>query len=264
MTPATDLRLARRPRRLRASATLREIVRETTLRAADLILPLFVSAKISSRQPVASMPGVFQLTVAEAATEARLARDAGVRAVLLFGIPAHKDELGSGAYDDDGVVQQAARALKAADPDLVIIADVCLCEYTSHGHCGVTEHGENGHFHVHNDASVALLARTAVSLAAAGCGHRGPQRHDGRPRRRDPRGARRTRLPGHADHELRVEVRQRVLRAVPRRGGRRTAVRRPAHLPDGPGQRARSSPRGPRSTWRNPPTCSSSNRGCRT
>ena len=168
MTPATDLRLARRPRRLRASAALREIVRETHLRAADLILPLFVSAKIDSRQPVASMPGVFQLSVAETVAEALAARDAGVRAVLLFGIPAHKDELGSGAYADDGVVQAACRALKSAAPDLLLIADVCLCEYTSHGHCGVTEHGENGHFHVHNDASVALLARTAVSLAASG------------------------------------------------------------------------------------------------
>lgn len=168
MTPAADLRLARRPRRLRASAALREIVRETTLRASDLVLPLFVSAKISSRQPVVSMPGVFQLTVADAVADALAARDAGVRTVLLFGIPAHKDESGSGAYADDGVVQQAARALKVADPDLLIIADVCLCEYTSHGHCGIVERGENGHFHVHNDASVALLARTAVSLAAAG------------------------------------------------------------------------------------------------
>ena len=114
------------------------------------------------------MPGVFQLPVAEAVAEALAARDAGVRAVLLFGIPAHKDELGSGAYAEDGIVQEAVRALKAADPELLIIADVCLCEYTSHGHCGITEHGENGHFHVHNDASVALLARAAVSLAAAG------------------------------------------------------------------------------------------------
>ncbi len=168
MTPAADLKLSRRPRRLRASAALREIVRETSLHASDLILPLFVSAKIDSRQPVASMPGVFQLPIAEAVAEALAARDAGVRAVLLFGIPAHKDEQGSGAFADDGVVQRAIRAMKAADRNLLIIADVCLCEYTSHGHCGVTEHGENGHFHVHNDASVALLARAAVSLAAAG------------------------------------------------------------------------------------------------
>jgi porphobilinogen synthase len=146
-------------------------VRESSLRAADLILPLFVSGKIAARQPVSSMPGVFQLTVAEAVAEARIARDAGVRAVLLFGIPAHKDELGSGAYADDGVVQQALRALKAADPTLLLIADVCLCEYTSHGHCGVVENGErgaHGDFRVDNDASVALLARTAVSLAGAG------------------------------------------------------------------------------------------------
>ncbi len=168
MTPPFDLSLARRPRRLRATAALREMVRETTLRSADLILPLFVSEKITRRQPVASMPGVAQLTVAETVAEARAARGLGVRAVLLFGIPAHKDEQGSGAYDEQGVVPQAVRALKAADPELVVITDVCLCEYTSHGHCGLTERSPDGHFHVLNDASVELLARTAVSHAAAG------------------------------------------------------------------------------------------------
>ncbi len=168
MTPPFDLSLARRPRRLRATPALREMVRETTLRAADLILPLFVSEKIAQRQPIASMPGVAQLTVAETVAEARAARDLGVRAVLLFGIPAHKDEQASGAYDDGGVVQQAVRALKAADPELVVITDVCLCEYMSHGHCGITERNGDGHFHVLNDASVELLARTAVSHAAAG------------------------------------------------------------------------------------------------
>ena len=168
MTPPLDLALARRPRRLRATPALREMVRETTLRAADLILPFFVSEKITVRQPVASMPGVAQLPVAELVAEARAARDLGVRAVLLFGIPAHKDERASGAYDDSGVVQQAVRALKAADPELVVITDVCLCEYMSHGHCGVTERGADGQFHVLNDASVELLARTAISHAAAG------------------------------------------------------------------------------------------------
>ena len=168
MTPPFDLALTRRPRRLRATAALREMVRETSLRATDLILPLFVSEKIAQRNPIASMPGVAQLTVDETVTEARAARDAGVRAVLLFGIPAHKDEHASGAYDDNGIVQQAVRALKAADSELVVITDVCLCEYTNHGHCGVTERGHDGHFHVLNDASVELLARTAVSHAAAG------------------------------------------------------------------------------------------------
>ncbi len=168
MTPPFDLSLARRPRRLRATPALREMVRETTLRAADLILPLFVSEKIAQRQPIASMPGVAQLTISETVAEARAARDLGVRAVLLFGVPAHKDEQASGAYDDQGVVQRAVRALKAADPELVVITDVCLCEYMSHGHCGVTERNGDGHFHVLNDASVELLARTAVSHAAAG------------------------------------------------------------------------------------------------
>ncbi len=168
MTTPFDLSLARRPRRLRATPALREMVRETTVRAADLILPLFVSEKIAQRQPIASMPGVAQLTISEAVTEARSARDLGVRAVLLFGIPAHKDEQASGAYDDQGVVQQAVRALKTADPELVVITDVCLCEYMSHGHCGITERNGDGHFHVLNDASVELLARTAVSHAAAG------------------------------------------------------------------------------------------------
>ena len=170
MTTDPDDRLAllRRPRRLRATAALREMVRETVLRPADLILPLFVSAKIASRQPIASMPGVFQTTVAELVADAHAAREGGVRAVLLFGIPEHKDEAASGAYAEDGIIQQAVRALKAADPELVVITDVCLCEYMSHGHCGVTERGHDGHFHVLNDESVALLARTAVSHAAAG------------------------------------------------------------------------------------------------
>ena len=168
MTPPFDLSLARRPRRLRATPALREMVRETTLRAADLILPLFVSEKITSRQPIASMPGVAQLTVGETVAEARAARETGVKSVLLFGIPAHKDERASGAYAEDGVVQQAVRALKAADPELVVITDVCLCEYMRDGHCGITERHGDGHFHVLNDESVELLARTAVSHAAAG------------------------------------------------------------------------------------------------
>ncbi len=168
MPPPFDLALARRPRRLRATAALRELVRETSVHATDLILPLFVSERITSRRPVGSMPGVEQLTVDEIAREGVAARRAGLRAVLLFGIPVEKDERGSGAYADDGVVQQAVRALKAAAPDLVVITDVCLCEYTSHGHCGVVENRGGNDFHVHNDVSVELLARVAVSHAAAG------------------------------------------------------------------------------------------------
>jgi porphobilinogen synthase len=161
--------LVRRPRRLRATPALRSMVRETEVRVSDLIQPFFVSEKVTARQAVGSMPGVFQLTVPELVDDALAAVQAGVPAVLLFGIPAAKDEQGSGAYAEDGIVQQAVRALKKAAPELVVITDVCLCEYTSHGHCGVVERGDGaGHFHVHNDASVELLARTAVSHARAG------------------------------------------------------------------------------------------------
>jgi porphobilinogen synthase len=169
MIPANPLpSLVRRPRRLRATPALRSLVRETDVRPGNLILPLFVSEKISQRSPIASMPGVAQLTVAEAAEEAHAAWRAGVGAVLLFGIPAHKDEQASGAYAADGIVQQAVRALKAAAPELAVITDVCLCEYMSHGHCGITRGDGDGHYEVVNDASVELLARTALSHAEAG------------------------------------------------------------------------------------------------
>ncbi len=159
--------LLKRPRRLRSSPVLRAMVRETTLAPHDFILPLFVSEKITSPAPVASMPGVFQLTEKALVEEAAGAHADGVPAVLLFGIPAHKDEQASQAYAAHGVVQRSVRALKAAVPGLLVITDVCLCEFMSHGHCGVTTfHG--GHAHVDNDASVALLAQTAVSHAEAG------------------------------------------------------------------------------------------------
>ncbi len=159
--------LLKRPRRLRSSPVLRAMVRETTLAPHDFILPLFVSEKITSPAPVASMPGVFQLTEKALVEEAAGAHADGVPAVLLFGIPAHKDEQASQAYAAHGVVQRSVRALKAAVPGLLVITDVCLCEFMSHGHCGVTTfHGE--HAHVDNDASVALLAKTAVSHAEAG------------------------------------------------------------------------------------------------
>ncbi|KAB2643968.1 MAG: porphobilinogen synthase [Verrucomicrobia bacterium] len=159
--------LLKRPRRLRSSPVLRAMLRETALSPHDFILPLFVSEKITSPAPVASMPGVFQLTEKALVEEAAGAHADGVPAVLLFGIPAHKDEQASQAYAAHGVVQRSVRALKAAVPGLLVITDVCLCEFMSHGHCGVTTfHG--GHAHVDNDASVALLAKTAVSHAEAG------------------------------------------------------------------------------------------------
>ncbi len=143
------------------------MVRETALHASDFILPLFVSEKISVRVPLASMPGVFQLAEQEVIAEAQDAHRAGVHAVLLFGIPAEKDEHASQAYAEDGIVQRTVRALKKSVPGLIVITDVCLCEFMSHGHCGIA------HFHgddvvVENDASVELLVKTAVSHAAAG------------------------------------------------------------------------------------------------
>ena len=160
-------RLVQRPRRLRRSESVRNLVRETKLTAHDFILPLFVSEKLSSRKAIASMPGVYQLAPGEVAEEAARAHALGVQGVLLFGIPRAKDESATGAYADDGVVQEAARAIKSKCPGLVVMTDVCLCEYMSHGHCGVTRiDGE--HFHVLNDESVELLVKTAVSHAKAG------------------------------------------------------------------------------------------------
>ena len=160
-------KLVHRPRRLRRSAGVRNLVRETRLSPHDFILPLFVSEKISGRRPIPSMPGVFQLSIQEAVEEASGAQTAGLQALLLFGIPAQKDERATGAYADDGIVQQAIRAIKAKAPELVVMTDVCLCEYMSHGHCGVTRL-DGDHFHVLNDATVELLVKTALSHAAAG------------------------------------------------------------------------------------------------
>ncbi|GAB4276585.1 MAG: porphobilinogen synthase [Coriobacteriia bacterium] len=153
-----------RPRRLRSSETLREMVRETSLDASDLIYPLFVKPGEGLKDEVPSMPGVFQLTVDMLAAEAEEVLSLGIPAVILFGLPESKDEQGSGAYAEDGIVQRAIRALKASHPDLFVITDVCMCEYTSHGHCGLLdEHGC-----VMNDPTLELLAKTAVSHAEAG------------------------------------------------------------------------------------------------
>jgi porphobilinogen synthase len=160
-------KLLHRPRRLRRSPALRNLARETHLSVHDFVLPLFVSEKVQQRRPIVSMPGVFQLSVKEVADEAHAAQDLGLQAVLLFGIPAQKDEQASGAYAEDGIVQKALRAIKSKSPDLVTITDVCLCEYMSHGHCGVTRI-DGDHFHVLNDETVELLVKTALSHAAAG------------------------------------------------------------------------------------------------
>ena len=155
---------ATRLRRLRSSAALRGLVRETRLDAGDLILPLFVTHGSDRREPIAAMPGVERLTIEHAVAEAAAAAALGIPAVMLFGIPADKDAEGSGAWDDEGVVQLAIRAIKQELPELLAIPDLCLCEYTSHGHCGVLRDDAS----VDNDATLALLARTAVSHARAG------------------------------------------------------------------------------------------------
>jgi porphobilinogen synthase len=152
-----------RPRRLRRNPVLRDMVRETRLAPDDLIYPLFVVEGRDVRRPIASMPGVFNLSVEHAVAEARQAKSLGIPSVLLFGIPNHKDAKGSQAYAQDGIVQRAIREIKAADPDIQVIADVCLCEYTDHGHCGVLEEG-----HVVNDATLPLLSQMAVTCAQAG------------------------------------------------------------------------------------------------
>ncbi len=158
-----------RMRRLRRSESLRALVRETVLDPGDLIYPLFLCPGKGVRREVGSMPGVFNLSVDEAVREAEEAAKLGVGGLLLFGLPESKDEQGTGAWDENGIVQQGLRALKKSEASkkLVVIADVCLCEYTSHGHCGVIVEGREG-WEVDNDPTLDLLARTAVSLAKAG------------------------------------------------------------------------------------------------
>jgi porphobilinogen synthase len=154
---------ATRLRRLRKTGVMRELVRETTLTPADLVLPMFVQLG-EERTPVEAMPGVERMSISHAVEEAGAAHALGIPAVLLFGVPAEKDEQASGAYDDEGVVQLAVRAIKEAHPDLLVITDVCLCAYTSHGHCGVVL----GDGTVDNDVSLELLAKTAISHARSG------------------------------------------------------------------------------------------------
>ncbi|MDR1016153.1 MAG: porphobilinogen synthase [Coriobacteriales bacterium] len=153
-----------RPRRMRANATVRSFIRESDLRAKDMIYPLFVRPGEGQKTPVPSMPGVYQLSVDMVAAEIDELVELGIKAVLLFGLPHHKDEIGSEAYDDHGVVQEAIRAIKAHCPEMYIITDVCMCEYTSHGHCGVLD--ENGY--VLNDPTLELLAKEALSHVRAG------------------------------------------------------------------------------------------------
>ena len=152
-----------RARRLRRTDALRSLVRETKLTRDDFVLPLFVCSGTNVRREVSSMPGVFNLSVDETAAEVSRAFDMGVRSVIVFGLPEAKDEIASGAYAEDGIVQRALRAIKKSTPDIIAMADTCLCEYTSHGHCGVVRDND-----VVNDESLKLLAKTALSQAEAG------------------------------------------------------------------------------------------------
>ncbi len=157
------MKLIKRPRRLRQSAVLRELVRETRLNPTNLIYPLFACPGEGVRREIRSMPGVFNLSIDELVKEAASARGAGVSSLIIFGLPERKDEQGSGAFAEDGITQRAIRAIKREVKEMVVIADTCLCEYTSHGHCGVIEEGD-----VANDPTLEILIKTAISQAQAG------------------------------------------------------------------------------------------------
>ena len=152
-----------RMRRLRRTPAIRDLVRETRLQLDDLVYPLFVIAGENIKNPISSMPGCYQLSIGNVLPEVREIVQLGIKAILLFGIPAHKDPAATGAYDSEGIVQMAIRAIKDEFPDLVIITDVCLCEYTDHGHCGVVQEGE-----VLNDVTLELLSKMAVTHAESG------------------------------------------------------------------------------------------------
>src|SRR5256886_1529900 len=155
---------ATRMRRLRRTGALRGLIRETDLAPAHLVYPMFIELGVESRSPIEAMPGIDRFSINSAVEEAGEVHELGIPALLLFGIPSAKDESGSGAYDDEGVVQLAVRALKEAHPDLLVFTDVCLCQYTSHGHCGVVRPDGT----IDNDVTLELLARTAITHAAAG------------------------------------------------------------------------------------------------
>ena len=221
---------------MRTSGALRGLVRETELSVEHLIYPLFVTHGSNRREPIESMPGIERLTISHLADEAREIAALGIPAVLLFGIPADKDEAASGAYDPEGIVQLAVRAIKQAEPSLTVITDVCLCEYTSHGHCGfVREDGA-----VDNDLTLEMLAKTALSHAESGADAIAPSdMMDGRVGT-IALAARRRGLLGDPDHRLQRQVRVGLLRPLPRGGRVRPGVRGSPRLSARSRQRARS------------------------
>ena len=166
---AQSVALTKRPRRLRKLGSLRKLVRETRISASDFMYPIFVDQRITKPDPIKSMPGISRLSLSDLEKEISEVEEARIPAVLIFGLPERKDSIGSGAYAHDGIVQQAVRAIKKKAPGLVVVTDVCLCEYTDHGHCGVVSGGI-----IENDSSLQLLAKVAVSHAEAGADLVGP------------------------------------------------------------------------------------------
>ena len=228
-----------RPRRLRMNEPIRKMVRETRLAPEQFVLPLFVCPGTGIKKEISSMPGNYNWSVDLLVEEVRSAKSLGIGGVMLFGIPEKKDDLASGAYDDNGIVQQALRALKREVPGILLITDVCLCEYTANGHCGLVSGDE-----ILNDESLDLLARTALSQAKAGADIIAPSdMMDGRVR------AIRKLLDENSfqnitDSLLRCEICLWILRTIPRSGGIGSGFRRPAQSPDGPRECPRSFERG--------------------
>ena len=212
-----------RPRRLRATSTLRDLVAETDVRVTDLVAPLFVREAIDEPIAISSLPGVYQDTVDSLRRQVGESFAAlGARAVILFGVPEHKDAIGSGAFDPDGIVQVALRKLRAdLGDEVVLMADLCVDEYTDHGHCGIVRDGV-----VDNDATIEVYAKAAVAAGRRRRPRRRPERDDGRPGRSDPRGARRDGPSRCRDPRLLGEVREWAVRTVPRRRRRNDLRRR--------------------------------------
>ena len=222
-----------RLRRLRSSPQIRNLFQETTVGLNDLIYPIFVEEEVDDFGPIESMPGVVRIPEKMLAREIEKFYRAGIRAVMLFGISHHKDELGSETWNPNGLLARMIRTAKQAVPEMVVISDTCFCEYTDHGHCGVIVEG-----HVHNDQTLQKYRQAGGECRGGGRRHDRAVRDDGRPGRRHPPGARRRGIRRHADHGLFQQVRLLLLRPVSRRRRMRLEGRS-QRLPDEPAQRTR-------------------------
>ena len=221
-----------RPRRLRTTQTVRDLVSETAIMPSRLIMPHFVREGSAVREAIETMPGIERVCLDNLLRDVEADLALGIRSLLLFGIPDEKDETGSGAWNGNGIVQRAVTAIKKRFPEICVITDVCLCEYTSHGHCGVVHAGT-----VLNDPTLELLAKTALSHAAAGADMVAPSGHDGRPRRRHPRRPGRGWLQRYCHHGLCGKICFGLLRPFQGCCRQHPAVRRPKELSDGLPQR---------------------------